>query len=181
MEKKDKDPEGIPGMNLDAKYNLKAPVVAGATAEIQKEMDKTRKELEKIKNYITKKYKFTHSISILNPQTIKFFIEEEEVPKETEKCIQLYWVVPEEQFKNIPKLKQEVVKEIEKLQGKLKQKIWLQVKTPVDVWETCLDSKFELVSAIAMSFVLFDDGFLQGLRVAEIHKSMVCQNSFLYL
>jgi predicted nucleotidyltransferase/uncharacterized protein (UPF0332 family) len=172
--KKQETPE-IPGMDLDRKYSAKPPVVPGTSEEVQKEMDKTRKELEKLKAYIVKKYKFTQAISILNPQSVKFFIEEEEVPKETEKYIQLYWIVPEDQFKNIGKLKQDVVNEVEKVQSKLKQKIWLQVKTPVDVWEICLDSKFELLSSIAMSFPLYDRGILQGLRVAEIHKSMVLQ------
>lgn len=172
---KDSQNQEIPGMNLDNKYKSKVPSVAENTEEIQKEMDKTKKELEKLKGFITKKYPFTQALSILPPQALKFFIDEEEIPKETEKYIQLYWVVPEEQFKNIPKLKQDVIKELDKIQEKLKQKIWLQVKTPVDLWEICLDSKFELISAISMSMPIYDTGILQGLRVAEIHKSMVLQ------
>src|SRR3989344_984775 len=164
----------IPGMQLE-KYSTKKPLIPEGTEKIHEEMNKTKKELEKLKGYIVKKYPFTKKISILHPQTAKFFIEEEEIPKETEKYIQLYWIVPEEQFKNISKLKQDLVKEIEKVQDKLKQKIWLQVKTPVDVWELCFDSKFEMASAISMSMPLYDDGLLAALRVAEIHKSMVLQ------
>jgi predicted nucleotidyltransferase/uncharacterized protein (UPF0332 family) len=171
----EEQPQEIPGMNLDNKYSAKPPIVSGASEEVQKEMDKTKKELDKLKNYIVKKYKFTLSLSILNPQSVNFFVEEEEVPKEAEKYIQLYWVIPEDQFKNIPKLKQEVVKQVEEVQKKLKEKIWLQIKTPVDIWEMCLDSKFELTSAVGMSFPLYDQGFLTSLRVAEIHKSMVLQ------
>lgn len=164
----------IPGMNLENKYKTNIPSVE-APQEIQKEMDKTKKELEKFKSFILKKYPFTQALSILPTQAMKFFIEEEEVPKETEKYIQLYWLVTEDQFKNIPKLKQEVVKELESLQEKLKQKIWIQVKTPVDIWELCLDSKFEIISAIAMSFPIYDKGILAALRVTEIHKSLVLQ------
>ena len=83
----------------------------------------------------------------------------------------LYIIVPEEKFKEIPKIKQEIVKQIDTMN----QKIWIQIKTPIDVWEICLDSKFDIASAIGMSFPLYDKGILGALRVAEIHKSLVLQ------
>ncbi len=168
MEKSDS--QEIPGMKIDNKYK-KNSIMPEDPEKVQKEMQKTKKELEKIKSFILKKYPYTQAISILPPQSIPLFIEEEEVPKETEKYVQLHMIVPEEKLKEIPKIKTDLVKEIEKT----KQKIWLQVKTPIDVWEICLDSKFELFSAIAMSYPLHDTGFLSGIRVAEIHKSLVLQ------
>ena len=161
----------IPGMNLDTKYNSKKDIIPQNTEKAKKDFEKTKKDLEKLKAFILKKYPFTHAIGVLPPQSIKFFISEEEVPKETEKLVHLYMVVPEEKFKEIPKIKQEIVKELERL----KQKVWVQIKTPVDIWEICTDSKFELYSAIAMSFPLYDKEFLNFLRVAEIHKSLVLQ------
>lgn len=162
----------IPEMNIDRKYSDKQiPMLSEDQEKIQKEMDKTKKELDKIKNIIIKKYPFILAIGILPAPAIKIFIEEEEIPNQTEKHIQLYTIVPEEQFKNIPKIKQEILKQIETLD--LKQKIWIQIKTPVDIWEACLDSKFELVQAIGMSYPLYDKGFLGVLRFAEIHKSLV--------
>ena len=165
------DNVGIPGMDLENKYSTKNNSITADQSKIKKNVDKTKKELDKLKNFIIKKYSFVKSISILPPQGIKEFIEEEEVPKETEKFMHLYIVVPEEKFKEIPKIKKEIIKEADKL----KQKIWVQIKTPIDVWEMCLDSKFELFSPVAMSFPLYDKGFLGSIRVAEIHKSLVVQ------
>ena len=165
----------IPGMQLDNKYSAKKPILPESTEKIQKEMEKTKKELEKLKTWIVKKYPFIQSISILPPQMIKIFMDEEEIPKETEKCIHLYMIIPEEQFKELPKIKPEIIKQIDSVQKNMKQKVWLQIKTPVDIWEACLDSKFEIVDAVAMSFPLHDTGFLSSLRVASIHKSMVLQ------
>ncbi len=162
--------DNIPGMNLNDKYSSQKPVVPQVNEKVQKEMEKTKKELDKLKNWILKKYPFTQSISILPPQSIPIFIEEEEVPKETEKHLHLYMIVPEDKYKEIPKFKPEIVKEMDKIKG---QKIWLQIKSPVDVWENCLDSKFDLTAAIAMSFPLHDTGFLGVLRLAEIHKNLV--------
>ncbi len=170
----DKNQE-IPEMNLDNKYKNKQISMSPDSEKIQKEMDKTKKELDKLKTSILKKFPITQSLSILPPQGIQFFIKEEEVPKETEKYIQLYMVIPEDKFKEIPKIKKEVVSMVTSIQEKLKQKIWIQIKTPVDIWETCMDSKFELLSAIAMSIPIYDKGLLSGLRVSEIHKSMVLQ------
>jgi predicted nucleotidyltransferase/uncharacterized protein (UPF0332 family) len=166
--------EEIPEMKLDRKYmDNPAPIIPENQDEIQKEMDKTKKELDKLKNWITKKYKFTIAIGVLPPQSLSMFIEEEEIPKATDKHLHLYMIVPEEQFKNIPKIQNDVIKQIECI--KSPQKIWLQIKTPVDIWEACLDSKFDLVQAIAMSMPIYDKGFLGALRFAEIHKSLVLQ------
>ncbi|MCH8945992.1 MAG: nucleotidyltransferase domain-containing protein, partial [Nanoarchaeota archaeon] len=78
---------------------------------------------------------------------------------------------PEEKLKEIGKIRQEIIKQIDSV----KQNIWLHIKTPVDIFELCLDSKFELAGAIAMSYPLHDKGILGALRVAEIHKSLVLQ------
>ncbi len=166
--------QDIPEMNLDKKYSDEKPVIPENSNKMQKDMEKTKKELEKLKSFILKKYPYTQSISILPPQSIKLFIDEEEVPKQTEKYIHLFVIIPEEKLKEFPKIKEEIIKKIDLL-PKSQSKIWLHLKTPVDVWENCLDSKFELTSAIAMSFPLYDKGILSGLRVAEIHKSLVLQ------
>jgi predicted nucleotidyltransferase/uncharacterized protein (UPF0332 family) len=170
MESKDNEND-IPEMNLDNKYSQNKDLIPENSEKAKKELEKTKKELEKLSAFIIKKYPFTQMLSILPPMSIKHFIEEEEVPKETEKHIHLYMVIPEENFKEAPKIKEEIVKQIEEM----KQKIWLQVKSPVDLWEVCLDGKFELSGSIAMSYPLHDTGILGALRVAEIHKSLVLQ------
>jgi uncharacterized protein (UPF0332 family) len=162
----------IPGMDISTKYSDKKSVIPQDMEKIQKEMDKTKKELDKFKAYALKKYPFIQAIGILPPQSIKLFIDEEEAPKETEKHMHIYMIVPEEKFKEIGKIKIDLIKNLDVL----KQKTWLHLKTPVDLWEICLDSKFELAGAIAMAFPLFDkDGILGALRVSEIHKSLVLQ------
>jgi uncharacterized protein (UPF0332 family)/predicted nucleotidyltransferase len=167
---KDKD-NSIPEMNIENKYSEKKSKIPENSTHAQKEMEKTKKEVEKLKNFIVKKYPFVQAIGILPPQSIPIFIEEEEVPKESEKHIHLYMIVPEDKLKEIPKIKQNIIAKIDSL----KQKIWLQVKTPMDIWEGCMDSKFEITNAIGMAFPLYDKGILAGLRVAEIHKSLVLQ------
>lgn len=167
----------IPEMNLNNNYSPNKPILPSQN-ELQKGMEKTRKELNKLKLFITKKYPFVQAIGLLPPQSIKLFIEEEigeNVPKEEfdklHKKIHLFMIVPEEKVKEIPKIREEIVKQIEKE----KHNVWVYIKTPVDVWELGLDSKFELLSAVAMSFPLHDTGILKAMRVAEVHKTLVLQ------
>src|SRR3989339_280438 len=105
----DPNNQDIPGMTPDPKYSEKTPILSQDSNKVQKEMEKTKKELEKLKSFIIKKYNFIQAISILPPQSIKIFIDEEEVPKESEKHIQLYVIVPEDKFKEIPKIKEDII------------------------------------------------------------------------
>ncbi|MDO8528480.1 MAG: nucleotidyltransferase domain-containing protein [Nanoarchaeota archaeon] len=170
--------EEIPEMQVDNKYSDKKIVLPESPSSSEKGVEKIKKEIEKIKSFILKKYPFTEAIGILPPNSLKNFIEDEVGENLTKeqvdkllKKIHLYMIVPEDKFKEIPKIKKEILEQIEKT----KQEVWVYIKTPVDIWETCLDSKFELASAIAMSFPVYDKGILGALRVAEIHKSLVLQ------
>src|SRR3989338_11244727 len=170
----------FPGMNLD-KYKMKnLPGIPGMSKDpslpskeeqdkIKKEMEEKKQTLEKLKNQLIKKFSYIDAIGILPPQSIKLFIDEEEVPRETEKHIHFVIIIPEDKFKEIKKIKEDIVKVIEET----KEKIWLHLITPVDIWELSLDSKFDLSASIAMCYPLFDKGILGALRVAEIHKSLV--------
>ena len=168
----------IPGMDLDNTYTSKKPLLPEGTEKLQKEMEKTKKEFDKIKSVLVKKYPFIQAISIIAPQAVKLFVEDElgesVPPEEMQKLIKknhLYIIVPEEKFKELPKIKKEMISEVEKV----KKDVWIYLKTPVDIWESCLDSKFDLVAAIGMSYPLYDKAILESLRVAEIHKALVLQ------
>src|SRR3989344_6245185 len=119
--------DNIPGMDLTKKYNS-PPIPQENPEEAKKAMEKTKKEIDKLKNFIVKKFSYVQAISILPPQATKFFIEEEDVPKEAEKHIQLQIIIPNEKEKEIPKVKSELVKEIEKLKDKVKN--LLDIKNP---------------------------------------------------
>ncbi len=171
--------DNIPGMDLNKNYSKIPEETQKEAKSAKEEMEKTKKEVEKLKNFIVKKFIYVKAVSILPPQSIKFFIEEEDIPKETEKHLHVQIIVPDEKIKEIPKIKQEVIKEIEKNNSKKNPKdksdIWLHFRTPGEIWEICMDQRFELSGAIAMSYPLYDKGILGALRVAEIHKSLVLQ------
>jgi predicted nucleotidyltransferase len=136
------------------------------------ELDKAKKELDDFKKAVVKKFPFTLSLSILPATSSKFFEEDEGLlPEEAaKKPLHLMMIIPEDNFKDIQKkIKPEVVKLVQES----KQNLWMHIKTPVDVWNYGLDSKYEFLDSVGGSFPLHDKGFLGSLRVAVIHKNLV--------
>src|SRR3989338_7420055 len=135
------------------------------------DFDKIKVKLESLKKSIVKKYSFTIAIGLLPGPASPLFEEDEAMPKEVAdtKPLYLMMIIPEEQYKNIPKIKPEIIKFIKETG----ENIWVFIKTPIDLWNYGLDSKFEFIDAISGCFPLHDNGFLGALRVANIHKSLV--------
>jgi predicted nucleotidyltransferase/uncharacterized protein (UPF0332 family) len=144
---------------------------AGIDPEVKKQMEKTQKEIDNFKKDLVKKFKYIEAIGIIPAQAAKKIEEEYEVPEEDAKkgLIHVLAVIPEGNFKEIGKVRLEAIK----LSQEINKKFWVHVMTPVDIWNLCLDSKFDIVEALAMSFPILDKGILGMLRVAEIHKTLV--------
>ena len=147
------------------------PMQSRIDPEIQKQMEKTRKEIDDFKKEIIKKFKYVEAIGIVPAQAAPKIEEEYEVPEADckKKLIHLLVVIPEKYFKEIGKVRLEAINTAKKINDKL----WVHVMTSVDIWNLCLDSKFDIVEAFAMSFPVLDAGILGALRVAEIHKTLV--------
>ena len=169
MAQEEKKPKDLHQQLNDNKYTPSD--MPELSESVKKEMQKQKDELEKLQKFIIKKYPYTVSIGILPPQSIPKIEEEEPIPEaeKKEKRVHIVQIIPEEQFKNIPKIKKELLE-----YGKnSKQKLWFHIITPVDIWNFSMDSRYDLSGAIAMAFPLYDKGLLGALRVAEVHKNLV--------
>ena len=167
-------------MNTPIRYDPNKPIGDQLPPEALQKMEKTKKELENFKKKLVKKFGFTIALSILPSYAFKFFEEDEGLlPEEIKKKpLHLMMIIPEEEFKNIPKkIRPEVVKIVQES----KQSLWVHIKTPVDVWNYGLDSKYEFLDAIGNSYPLHDTGFLGAVRVASIHKSLVLRKFDRYI
>lgn len=135
------------------------------------DIEKIKGKLEGFKKSILKKYKFTVALGLLPANAAPLFVEDEAIPKEVADTHPLFviMVIPEEEYKNLPKIKPEIVK-IAKESG---ENFWVLIKTPVDLWNYGLDSKFEFLDAVSAILPVHDTGFLGCLRLASIHKSLV--------
>tara|TARA_Y100000310_G_scaffold343694_1_gene452531 strand:- start:873 stop:2660 length:1788 start_codon:yes stop_codon:yes gene_type:complete len=168
-----------PPKNLNEQLNEKKYIskkdMPELSESVKKDLEKQKKSLDKLKTWIVKKYPFTNSIGILPPQSIPNIEKEEPIPEaeRKHKRTHLVIIIPEEQFKNISKIKEEIIEHTKNSESKL----WFHLITPVDVWNFAMDSRYDLSSAIAMSLPLYDKGILGALRVAEVHKNL-CLRKF---
>lgn len=142
------------------------------STEGEKKNDKLKEQLEDFKKKLVKKFPFTTFLSVLPTSAFKMFEEDEGLLAEeiAKKPIHLIMLIPEDQFKEIPK---KIKPEVLKLIKESKQELWVHIKTEVDLWNYGLDSKFDFVDAIASSFPLHDKGLLGSMRLANIHKTLV--------
>src|SRR3989338_1100969 len=165
-----KEPKDLNEQMNERKYTPK-DAMPELSEEVKKEMEKRKDELEKVKNFLIKKYPFTIAVGILPPQFVPKIEEEEDIPENErkEKRTHILVLIPEEQFKNIPKIKKEIVD----YSKNIKPKLWFHIITPVDIWNFYMDARYDLSTAIAMAFPLYDKGLLGALRVAEVHKTLV--------
>jgi len=173
---KDYKPMSMPGMGIMAPNPgmSVAPMIPRkqkTPEEIKEELDKVKGKLEGLKKNILKKYKFTRFLSILPQAGLPFFAEDENIPVEVEKTnpTLMMMCIPEDNFKDINKIREDVVSMIKQT----KENVWLMVKTEVDIWHYGMDSKFDLLDLTSQSFPIYDNGFLGVLRLASIHKTLV--------
>ena len=152
--------EPLPGQNLP-----------GQPQFTPEDFDKIKAKLESFKKSLIKKYSFTRALGLLPSNSFALFEEEEALAPEIVKTkpLHLIMIIPEEQYKNIPKIKPEIVKMVKETG----ENFWIHIKTEVDLWNYGLDSKFSFLDAISASMPLHDKGFLGSLRLANIHKSLV--------
>ena len=168
----DKAPKNLANdLNSARKYETNPKAQEAQVQQAMQEFEKIKAKLETFRKAVVKKYNFTIALGLIPGNASPLFEEDEALPKEVidSKPLHLMMIVPEEEYKNIPKIKPEVLK----LLKDTKENIWLHVKTPVDLWNYGLDSKFEMLEAVSASYPVHDNGFLGSLRVASIHKSLV--------
>jgi predicted nucleotidyltransferase len=138
---------------------------------LKKKMEKTQKDITKFKTEFLKIQKQTQSIGLIPQQANKKIEEEYEISEADSKreLIHILTIIPESQYKKIGEIKLQAIQ----LAKKINDKLWIHILTPIDFWNLGLDSKFEVMEALAMSYPVLDKGFLGSIRVAQIHKSLV--------
>jgi len=158
----------------DKKYQ--SPTMQGGLPQAlspkdEKEMQKIREKLDDLKKEICSKYKYVTAIGIIPPQAADIFDDENELTEaeRKEKPMHLVVLLEDDKEKEYNDAKAGILKIIKESE----QKIWLNLFLEKDLWEICMDSKYNIIEAIGMAFPLFDKGVLGALRVAQIHKSLV--------
>ncbi|MSS75023.1 hypothetical protein EXS73_02310 [Candidatus Pacearchaeota archaeon] len=169
----------IPGMQGMPRVPNSMLMPKAPVEPLKLDLDALKPKFEAFKKEVLKKYKQTLAIVLLPPSAYPLIEEDELLAPEIiqSRPLHVVIVIPEDDFKHIPKIKPVLV-EIAK---GTKENFWVHVKTPVDVFNYGLDSKFDLLDAVAQGLPIADNGFLGALRMAAIHKTMVLRKFDKYI
>lgn len=166
----DKKPESLADNLANSRKYQGNPLSPGGQQPI--DYNKLKTKLDPFKKKLLKKFPFTKALGILPANAAPLFEEDEAIPKEEveRKLTHVIMLIPEEEYKNLAKIKPEIINLV-KESG---ENLWVHIKSvEVDLWGYGLDSKYEFIDAISASFPLHDTGFLGALRVTAIHKNLV--------
>ena len=148
--------------------------------EVQKKLEAIKKQSDKFKDQVLDKFgDYIVGITLLPPEQQK----DEKDKKKAEEKLDLMVVVDDSDSKKMGKeelLKKfsAVIKEIaEKIDKKLNPQCFLQS----EIWQSSFDAKYDLNRMVAMSTIIHDTGLLAGIKISEIHKSMVIKKFEKYI
>ena len=145
--------------------------------EAKEKLEEMKETLDKLKNKIVEKFEnYVSGIALLPPPKD----ENQKVDKS-----KINVLVTIDDSDSLSQNKQELKEKIEKVAKKRAEKInknlALQVMLHSEIWQSCYDSKYEVLQLIAMSAPVYENGLLSALKIGEIHKNMVLKKFEKYI
>ena len=154
------------------------PQLTKLPKETQEKLKRIKGKLDKFQKEVLKKFdKYIKGISLLPPPR----------PKEGEKVdpdlINVLILVDDSDSQKMAKheLKDKLSAIIDKIAQDTDKNILPRTILISELWQSCYDAKYDLLQLIAMGAPIYDEGMLQAIKIAEIHKSMVLKKFEKYI
>lgn len=181
------EPQKPASLNLPPNMPKLPPEVEKKLKEIKDKLDKFKEKLmDKFGDYIV-------GIALLPPEKPQPKEGQEtpgEAPKEPPKDqakedqrINILVLVDDTTSKKMPKeeLQDKFSGIVKKFAEEVDKNINPQSLLLSELWQNCLDAKYDLTKLISMSAPIFDTGVLAAVKLAEIHKTMVLKKFDKYI
>ena len=78
-------------------------------------------------------------------------------------------------------LKERLDKVIKEIAGTVDKKLKPEAFLISDIWQNCYDAKYDLLTLVSMSAILYDKGMLAAIKISEIHKTMILRKFEKYI
>ncbi len=104
-------------------------------------------------------------------------------PPENKDQVNILVLIDDSDSKTMTKyeLKAKLAQIIDQMAQKIDKNIMPQVMILTELWQNCMDQKYEILKLIALSQILYDKGTLAAVKISEIHKNMVLQKFERYI
>jgi len=137
--------------------------------DLQDKIKKIKPKVEKFKEKVSKAHKEVAGVAILAPR------------KEDKEKIYVLVLIDDSKEKTFA-MRDKLAKPIAKLAKEIDKNLVPEVLSLLEVRESCIDGKYEVLHEIATAFPIWDPiEFIAAIRVSEIHKNMVIKKFEKYI
>src|SRR3989344_5399726 len=155
---------------------------AGALPKLPKDVEEKLKaikeKLERFQKRILEKFdKYIMGVALLPPPKP---VDGKKIDKNT---ISVLVLVDDSDSKKMSKqeLRDKLISIMMGIADEIDKNIEPQAVLLSELWQNCYDAKYELLQVVALSAPIFDNGMLQAIKIAEVHKSMVLKKFEKYI
>jgi predicted nucleotidyltransferase len=143
------------------------------SSEDQKKLNKIKKSIDGFKEALIKKLKkYVVGISLLPPKK----------DQKDEKVNILVLIDDTDSIKmSKEELKEKLVNVVISVASDVDKKINPEVVILSELWQSCMDGKYEINQLIAMSAHVYDKGMMAAIKIAEVHKEMITKKFEKYI
>lgn len=168
---------------IQPEQSSQAPAVQPAAPqqlpkEVQEKLEKIKEKLDKFKKAVVEKFdKYIAGIGLLPP----------EKPAEGKKAdpnkINVLVLIDDTDSMKMSKeeLREKLATIITKIAQDIDKNLVPEVIIYSELWQSCYDAKYDLIRLVAMAAPVYDKGMLAGVKIAEVHKSMVLKKFEKYI
>ncbi|MBI5391003.1 nucleotidyltransferase domain-containing protein [Candidatus Woesearchaeota archaeon] len=146
--------------------------------EAQEKLKAIKEKLEKFKEQAVKKLdKYIIGISLLPPP------KPQEGKKPDLDTINVLVLIDDSDSQKLSKqdLKAKLAAIMDSIAKEIDEKMLPQTIILSEVWQSCFDAKYDVLSMIAMSAPVYERGMMSAIKIAELHKSMVLKKFEKYI
>src|SRR3989338_776231 len=156
----------------------KLPDVKDLPPETQAKLKQIKAKLEKFQKKVLEKFdKYISGIALLPPPKPR---EGENINKDE---ISILILVDDSDSKRMTKLelRNKLFAIVDSIALEIDKNIKPEVVLLSELWQSCYDGKYELLSLIAMGAPVYEQGMLSAIKISEMHKSMVLKKFERYI
>lgn len=159
----------------------------GSKKELDKKLQQIKGKLDKFQKKLLDKFDdYVMGIALMPPEMpkkpgIQAPKKEEKEPNKDE--IRILVLVDDSDSKKMSKyeLRDRLSKVVSEIAGNVDKNLKPEVFLISEVWQSCYDAKYEVLSLVASSAPIYDKGMLAAIKVAEVHKNMILKKFERYI
>jgi uncharacterized protein (UPF0332 family)/predicted nucleotidyltransferase len=177
---------------LPKKAGLTSKMGKATPKQLEKKLNDMKKKLDTFQKKLLGKFDdYIMGIALLPPQMPKHpqmgpmpKPNKEENKEENKKDeVRVLVLIDDSDSKKMTKyeLKEKLSVVIGEMAKSVDKKLKPEVIILSELWQNCYDAKYEILTMIAMSAIVYDKGMLSAIKIAEVHKSMILKKFEKYI